>query len=629
LPAFALASLSAGGLIRGLEGRVPDDVRRLALEGARGVFQPDGDVAGFAGFVGVFLAVLAGFARLFARERSGTASLAGARLSCACAPLVAGAAWAGQWRVAQPLASSWVFAQAALVYGIGFWLAGRSWAWLGALAPVTRRWLARAAAAGLVVLVALKLSSSVFTSSNLTYAVPDIGHHLLSCFDEFAAALNGRTPGAGYVPQYQHVLPWAAAPLFRAWGLTVLHFSLFMTALSAIALAMVYSILRRIEPGFWKRAFLYLAFLGACFLSLHGNEVSAVTSFNFFQMWPLRMAGPVAVAWLLGRRGVSAGLWGFAAAIALNSVDFGVSAWLALLSAALWERWRSGRSRAAVLREAARAVGIFALVAGAYALWVRVASGQFPESRGFLFYPALFGRLGFHNLPMPALGLHWLFLLTHLAALATGLLSGKDGKARPVDRFLVYFGAFGVLTFSYFAARSSQGNLVCLAGPWAISTILLFLRTDGANLPGPRGAVQATLGLQLTLLCLLNDPTTFLLDLRRFELRGGSLPARVDALVDATRAQLSPGAPKALILYPLAHFVGSRLGVVNVAPTQYPELFLKAGVEEVMRVIERHGLREVFGMVPTELAAELTRAGFARKGAVEGLYGPFETWARR
>ncbi|HET8541999.1 MAG TPA: hypothetical protein VFL83_19135 [Anaeromyxobacter sp.] len=500
-----------------------------------------------------------------------------------------------------------------------------------------RRASAPLALAAAAAYAAARLSSVVFGDASVVAAPVTVSYHLPFTLGEFAAVVNGRTPGADFFPQYAFVLPHLLAPAFRAVGLTVRTFTVAMAALSFVGLVLHYDVLRRATGR--PAAALALHVLVVA-LALHPVEVFpdglVANAFSYFAVGPLRYLGPWVVGWLvawhLGRPSASRAAIVFAAAgaAALNNLDFGVPALgaAALALALTGETTLVPRPRALAALALAAAAGVAAAFAG-FEVVSFLRAGRLVTLADTTVFQRAFAVLGFGMLPMPRYGLHAVVYGTFMLGLGTALVrlealrrapaGAGAGPERTLAGVLVYGSVFGAGALGYYVGRSHQAVLPAVFAAWgSVLALLSWLALRGAARAwgGVRvGAVPALLGLGALALCAgealphpfpeatLYEPGSRLgVDKVRYVVGAPAAAARLRALT-------SPG-EKVMVSLPAGHLVAELAGVENVFPfAEWDSCIVVGQVAEVAARIRTDGVTKYFGPASEDLKRRVAAEG--------------------
>lgn len=464
--------------------------------------------------------------------------------------------------------------------------------------------------------------------------------HLSFTLDEFAAVLNGRTPRVDFFPQYQGVLAYLLAPLFRIIGLSATTFTGAMTALSALGFLLFFWMFRKVTGDPWKALLLFLPFLWVSLVPvfIDPNWNQRTTTFNYFAVGPIRYIGPWITAALLTRFLLGPSLprmivLYFAATLAaLNNLDFGVPALVGAIVAVLLTSesgvlpsWRSvGCLLGGFVPGAALALTTYLLIT-----WLR--SGRLPDLAMVLLFQRAFVQCGFYMLPMPAFGFHWVIYLTFMATLARALFG--QSRDRLLVGLLLFSGVFGCGALAYYVGRSSWSNLVAVFSAWAFSFMLLAWskwqewrqlgQAGGLLQLAPLPALLIGFGYLMCWSCAGKGPN-LVQEIDRLTAAPEVLWPKKAGLVKFLREHAGRG-EKVGVIYPYGYLLSLKAGVDNVFPfANGGSLILKRQLEVVLRTFDQAGVQRVFGQVEGELADEFRRKGFRPVAGVED----FVLWER-
>jgi hypothetical protein len=467
-----------------------------------------------------------------------------------------------------------------------------------------------------------------------------ITYHLPFQLGEFAAVLNGRTPWVDYFPQYQTCLGYALAPVFRLTGLTVFSFTAAMGVLSAASLLVFFFVFRRVTGGGWKALALYLPLLA---VSLAAQDVGAlpwhqrVTAFNYYAVGPLRYFGPCMTLACLTAFLVRPGrlrllVLAFVATLtAVNNLDFGVPALAAAVLAVLLSTSDGPLPSLRTVLDTLRGfAGGGALAMAAFLLLTFVRSGHLPDLRAVTVFQRAFVVNGFNMLPMPPLGLHLVFFLTFMAALARALFAPGTRLRKGL---LLYGGVFGSGALMYYVGRSDPQVLQTLFLTWAFP-VLLLAWTCWEELPAriraPRGwALSAIPALLLTAGYVVLAAQVERLPNLRHQVERLTAPETDEVaprarLVATIRHHAAPG-EKVATLHGQGHLAAVEAGVEDVFPyTCEGSLILRRQLDVVLQALARNRVRWVFGHMHPQLAPLLVERGYRSVGVVED----WEVWQR-
>jgi hypothetical protein len=483
---------------------------------------------------------------------------------------------------------------------------GFSWksaAWLAAIAPYVVA----------LVATAVGLSCGIYRDRQPQTAVHFL-YHVRYHMAEFAAVQNGHTPYVDFFPQYESCISYFTLPLFRVFGLDMLSFTLVMTAMSALTLAVFYFVFRRLTGGGGRALLLYLPFLGACCFPIYPNNYEPdlplhqmATPFTYFAVGPLRYFGPCMTLACLSAalhrptRFRFVFLFCVGALTAINNLDFGFPALAAAtISVALAISPRtlpSLRHLCSVF--GCLAIGVAIAVSG-FAGITYARAGQLPDFKSMLMFQRIFALNGFSALPMPAAGFHVVVMLTFLAAIAKALYTSSLTPFR--KGMLLYAGVFGCGALMYYVVRSHPHVLVNLFLAWAFAFLLqTWLIWEEAveklRMLGWRGAFQP-IALLMTVGYLMLSSTVGALPNPRHQwlrvtARRLPKPSECDMLTDEIRSLKASG-ESIVVIHAEGHLACLRAGVPNPFPyASFGSLILYSQYDQVMNIIDTRHIRYV------------------------------------
>jgi len=488
-----------------------------------------------------------------------------------------------------------------------------------------------------VAFTTLWLCSAIDSDKTIVYA-PGGGLILWSMDDAFAV-LGGHVPLADYHAIYAQLWPYASAAVMAVLGTTVTVYTLFLTGMSALTLAAVLAVFRRIARSWLLALGLYLPFLAAGFLFVVGPPGSGyrVSNAQIFSMWPMRYGGAYLVAWLVARHVDGAAprrLWPLFLAGGLVTVDdleFGLAAVAATIVALLCAVAPS--SRRALGRQAAEAA---AGLAGGVALVVALtlaAGGALPHLGYLLEFPRLFGVIGLVSERMPLWGFHLVLYATFVGAIGVAVVRARrDGRDPLLTAMLAWSGTFGLLAASYFAGRSDTLKLVSLFSAWAYALALLVvvvvrdLVARPRTWPGlPAIMVLFAFGLAAVSLGETPRPGTLLAHWRD----AAAVPLYKEPQAASFVAAHTTHGEKVAILIPMGHRIAYDVGVDNVSPYTYLEAIItRKQLRVLLDAIRSAHARKIFApdaILPRQHRLAFEAEGFARRALSPAGYSE---WVR-
>lgn len=485
------------------------------------------------------------------------------------------------------------------------------------------------------------LMPAVFTNNNVGNAHINMLVHLPYTMGEFAAVLNGRSPGVDFFPQYQNLLPYLFLPYFRLFGVSVTSYTFCMGLLSAAGLLLVWLTFVKTARSGVAGGALFLIFAGLAFHAQRINDTERFYIFNYYAVAPLRYIALWVTGFLLAlylEKPVRARrLWLFAAAAlcVVNNPDFGVPA----LAGALVACFISPRENRLVVspREmltlCAEAAVCFS---GAVLLFMGVTfarSGHLPDFMAMTQYQRIFAANGFMALPVPPLGLYWVLLSTFLAALVAGFL--PTGENRILRGLLVFAGVSGCGAGMYYVGRSHHLVLHSIFPAWGVALALLLLFTVRA-IKNEAYAREVRLGMILPLFWLLSFSFTGAANLLtlnnplrqplRYSCPDTGYYSTLQGIGDFVKRFIVPG-EKVMLICPNAHLLALMTGTDNVFPyASSGSLILRSQAELTAETADLKNVNKVFGNFSAELAARLEARGFVKVAGINSY--KFYVWER-
>ncbi|HSZ14032.1 MAG TPA: hypothetical protein VK790_08345 [Solirubrobacteraceae bacterium] len=492
----------------------------------------------------------------------------------------------------------------------------QSWTWFAIAALLTACWLL----------------PSVFREQNLAAASLSVTYHLQFTFDDFAAVANGRTPLVNYGEQYASLLPFAMWPVFRVAGTQVGVFTVTMCLFSMIGLLSVERVFALITRNERLALALYAPFLATSlfFILRDGSQLFSWAS--YYAVFPMRYAGPYVLLWVYTRhlrglrpRGAIA-VFALAGLVVLNNIEFGLSAYIAVVAATLVSSKFGLGPAMRLIRDAA--IGLASATVAVAGLTV-VLTGELPKIGLLTLYSRIFGEGGYGLLHTPTGGLYLIVDMTFASAFLVAAVRARDGaEDRAYTAVLAYAGVFGLGAGNYYMGRTHPGGLVVLFSIWALCVVLLALlslRAIAAWHGRPRApawllVVSATVSLGLVATALTQFPAPWT-QLRRIATSAPPPPPYdVSAAVSFLRRTTRPGEP-IVLLAPLGHVIALDAKVENVSPFSNQEgvVTYQQLNEELAALHEAGGTRFYLEDAFPEIAQGLASNGFSPVGSANGI----------
>ncbi|MGB2710623.1 MAG: hypothetical protein WBC33_03840 [Conexibacter sp.] len=461
----------------------------------------------------------------------------------------------------------------------------------------------RVAATALAVAMTVTwLLHAINSDTSLTWADHNVLINFPFTFDDAFAVVNGRTPFVDYVPLYSSLWPFVTALPLMLVAKTALAFTITMASISALSLLAVYGVLRRVTRSSVAGLLLYLPFLATSLFRIRGTYASPHTPATYMQIFPLRYAGPLLLAWIVARRldrGGTAARWpifALAGLVAMNNLEFGGAALAATVAAFVWtSRDLRPDTLLRLLRDLA--IGLAAAVAIVAAIAL-VRTGSLPRLGTLFDYPRLFAS-GLAMEPLPGvLGLHFVLYLTYGAVLAVATVRAAGNEPnRTLTGMLAWSGIFGFGAAAYFVGETSPITMKALFGAWMLALMLLVvvvvqqLARQRSRWPGPAQlAVLAGLGVAA---CSLAQTLTPWSQIERLRMKADTvsrpyvpLPEQRDFFASLawgrTRFYVKEGAPAAFLNL-AGHRIADAYGIIDVSP--YGHITLAPTREMLRRVV--------------------------------------------
>lgn len=405
-------------------------------------------------------------------------------------------------------------------------------------------------------------------------------------FSSVVQVVHGKELLVDFTNQYG-LYPHLLEPLFSIIGLSVLKFTTVMGLLLGLSLYGVYRFLSAEVTNRW------LALLGFASIVYLGHAGPRFSKIDFyFQYYPLRFVVPAASILLAGtylRRPscrIRSLVFALAAVGILWNFETGLvvlGSWILLLVA---EGFYLGNVKRLIL-SLAGGVALVAAVMGAFALYLRLRYGHYPDFLQMAGASKYFYLMGYAMLPMEVFHPWILVMVTY----ATGLLLSLGALVRrqwtPRAGMLLYLSVLGCGLFAQFQGRSVNPNLLATSYPAVIIAILLADDLRGSL---RKSAFSGERALYLIVLTTLVFSTTALvasspqwLEFMQEKLRAYRRPPNQVALNAAfIRGNTRPG-EDVLIVSPLAsiyHLASGTRTPLNVPGLA--EMILASDFEKIV-----------------------------------------------
>jgi hypothetical protein len=512
---------------------------------------------------------------------------------------------------------------AAALVAAGFALVLRSPTLVARIGAWTRETRGRrlAALAAAALLAAAWLLTAVNTEASMANGNYRIFVNLPFWLDESFAVLDGRTPLVDFHTQYGHLFAYAGAGAMALLGTSLGVYTATMAAGSWLAALALYGVLRRVVRRSLLALALFVPVLSTGFFTELGPPDARHGPQTLFSVFPMRYLGAYGLAWLAARHLDGAAprrrvlLFAVGGAVALNNLEFGLSALVATLAALALVQARSLPQLGRLLADAA--LGLLVALAGLCALTL-ARSGSLPHLGMLLTFPRLYGIDAFGMMPMPHLGLHLAIYLTFAAAIVLAVVRATSGAAdRLLTAMLAWSGVFGLGAASYYVGRSLPEVLLSVFSAWSLALALLLVAAVRAILARP--ALRPTLAeaglllaFGLTVCSIAQTPTPWS-QIARLRDTSSERPLSVAPTARAIGAVTHPG-ERVAILGPLGHQIAYELGVDNVSPyVSIESMPLRGQLAEAIAALRAAGGSKLFlpvAQAQPEQVAAVEQAGF-------------------
>jgi hypothetical protein len=442
--------------------------------------------------------------------------------------------------------------------------------------------------------------------------------------------LDGRSPLVDFAAQYGSLWPYLLAAAMTLLGTSVGVFTALTTVLTGAALLAVYAVLRRLVTSATAALLLFAPFLATALYKMNGSFENRFSLATLTSMFPLRLAGPFLLLWLVARHLDGARprarwpLFLAAGLVVLNNVEFGLTAAAATLAALMWATRPSRPELGRIAREAG--VGLAAALVLVSALTL-LRAGSLPHLGMLVRYSDLFAGSGFGMFAMiPTIGVSTVVFLTYVAAIGTATVRALDGafdgaRDRLLTGLLAWSGVFGLGIGAYYAGRSHPEVLINMFPAWALSVVLLtvvVLRDIAGTRRAPAPTAVLCLVCFAVLVCSLAQTPNPVGQLRRLD-RTTAVRLVMPTAVAFIRGQTRPG-ERVAILASAGHRLALKAGVTDVTPyTGIESMPTQEQLEETLRALRQAGGHKVItpveGQIP-EVVQAVEHAGF-RVAAVD------------
>lgn len=274
-----------------------------------------------------------------------------------------------------------------------------------------------------------------------------------------------------------------AYPFFRVAGLSPITADIFWFGLTAASFALLYGALKEMIPDrFWG---------WSTVTAIAGLYCISGTPAHYVQYMPLRVIFPALMLYLLARFRESVLKWhkcmtisATAAASVIWNPDSGTVLIIAWSIYLIFNIIIEGK-KAEFLKMLSVPAGA-AAVAGTTAVIHLVCYGTLPALHNLLLMPAIFGKFGMLQLPMPYAGAWIIPAVICFSALTFCLRKLVLGNANQDDALLLFTAVLGFGLAGYYVGRSHINNLYLVCYPAVIICGIACCRIPRGKLDGIR-----------------------------------------------------------------------------------------------------------------------------------------------
>ena len=305
-----------------------------------------------------------------------------------------------------------------------------------------------------------------------------IGHlwHLSSVLHPVSQVQEGKAVLVDFVSQYglySHFL----YPLFKLINVSIVTFSITMSALTVTSFSLIYFGLRKIISN---RLIVFLSFVAIMYFTYFQSFLN--DNFDiYYQYKPLRIIFPslmlfTVFGYIFNPNKIKYLLIIFISSLAiLWNFDSGIICFLSFYIYILYEKLFDRNLKAYIadfFKHTITSLSILALTILLYSLIIYFQFDDFPDWNLFFTGTLIFGAYGMFVLPMPLFGLWNLIFLVYLYGIYIGLNATLLNKKNPLDKVTFFVAIFGLGISSYYLNRSHDYNLLQTLYP---SLILLAI----------------------------------------------------------------------------------------------------------------------------------------------------------
>ncbi len=458
---------------------------------------------------------------------------------------------------------------------------------------------------------------SLVTPTSFQTALSSFIFHLPAFTGEMAPVVNGRTPLVDFFPQYQNLLSLLLLPYFKAFGFSLLTFSIGMMLLTGIGMFFIFDVFFVLTESVLGALLLYFPWVIFSIYVVERSGSHYGSILTHFAIIPMRVWGPWVVFFFSARYfkrptlRKEVILFYVASLASINNLDFGIPALGATLIAVLLTQG-----------EWLKKIGVFVCsyffgwLSFGVMCWMRV--GKLPELQQIFMYQKIFAIHGFNMLPTPLFGIHWIMALVWLVSLLMGMISASESR-KVESASLIQYGIFGLGAFTYYLGRSAWSNVLALFPAFGMSFLLVswsvYQRVRNSWKTWSREErslwVLPSIFLVLGYSILLSDWVDLPNPMEQIQSLAGSRETVFDPnWVKWIQASTQPG-EKVAIIAPYAHEIALLAQVENVYPFAFDgSIIILPQIDLLMRKLDEHGVKKIFGQPPQEVRDRIELEGF-------------------
>jgi len=314
-------------------------------------------------------------------------------------------------------------------------------------------------------------------NKNPTYSV----YHFNAMFYSVSQVVMGKTLLVDFNNTYG-LYPHLLEPIFRIIGLSVLNYSIVMSALTALAFILIYLFLK---DNISNKIIATMGFTSVIFINYLIFKLDTLALFDSYnQYWPLRFIFPAVLIFLgtlyikTNSKIIYYSSWIAAAVSILWNIDSGIfvfASWLLLL--VYIELYNTDKKCALknIVMHTITAGNSIILVFGIYAIHIFIRCRTFVDFIQMLEIPQFYVMYGFEMLPLPQVHVWIAVFIVYLCGLVYSIKSLINGENQERGKIIWLLSILGIGLFTYYLGRSHDQVLLT---PAYIAVILITIYAD-------------------------------------------------------------------------------------------------------------------------------------------------------